>query len=96
MSVQGTREQYAWSKPSRMKTLVLKKLVERTINQKDRRHYSLKVTDEGSQLVYQIMYKVQLSDAQFFKALGEDEGRFNELLTKLIRGNYDKIFNTDV
>ena len=79
-----------------MKVLVLKKLVIRTINKKDRRHNSLKITEKGTQLVYEIMYRVQLSDEQFFKVLGEDEKKFNELLTKLIRGNYDKIFNTDI
>ena len=78
-----------------LKTLVAKELVIRTINPKDRRNKSLRVSETGAQLVYKTFYKVESSDTQFFSVLGEEESKFNELLTKLIKGNYDKIFHSN-
>ncbi len=76
-----------------LKTLVAKKMVTRTTNEKDRRHNYLKITEKGSMLVQNIFYNVRKADKKFFKVLGEEESKFNELLIKLIKGNYDDIYN---
>jgi MarR family transcriptional regulator, organic hydroperoxide resistance regulator len=76
-----------------LKTLEIKKLIVRAVNLEDRRHNSLKITEKGARLVYLIFNKVLKSDGMFFKALGIDQEKFTELLSKLIRGNYDNIYN---
>jgi MarR family transcriptional regulator, organic hydroperoxide resistance regulator len=79
-----------------LKTLESKKMVVRTINVKDRRHNFLKITGKGAKLVFDIFYKIEKSDKKFFSALKSKENEFNNLLIKLIQGNYDDIYNNDL
>ncbi|MBN2400981.1 MAG: winged helix-turn-helix transcriptional regulator [Spirochaetes bacterium] len=79
-----------------IKTLEAKKLLVRSPYPDDKRYNSLKVTKKGTELVFNIFYHVRISDITFFRALGKKEGKiFRDLLLKLIKGNYDKIFNSD-
>lgn len=77
-----------------LKTLETKKMIVRSVNPDDRRHNSLKITEKGVRMVHQIFNKVLKSDGLFFNALGMDQEKFTGLLSKLIRGNYDNIYNT--
>jgi DNA-binding MarR family transcriptional regulator len=76
-----------------VRTLEAKKLLIRSPYPDDKRHNSLKVTKKGTELVFKIFYYVRKSDIQFFKALGKDAKIFSNMLIKLIKGNYDNIFN---
>ena len=76
-----------------LKTLVSKKLVIRSVNEKDRRHNFLKITDKGTKLAQNIFCKVRETDKKFFGALGDKENEFNNLLIKLTNANYDDLFN---
>ena len=78
-----------------LKTLEAKKLVIRTQNEKDRRHNFLKITEKGTIVVQNIFVKVKKSDKKFFCALGSQENELKNLLIKLIKGNYDDIYNND-
>jgi DNA-binding MarR family transcriptional regulator len=75
-----------------LKTLESKKLVNRCRNPKDRRHNSMKITQEGINLVLKIFEHVNQADVNFFKVLENNIQSLTEPLEKLIRANYDNIY----
>jgi DNA-binding MarR family transcriptional regulator len=75
-----------------LKTLESKKLVTRCQNPKDRRHNSMKITQEGINLVLKIFEHVNQADVNFFKVLENNIQSLTEPLEKLIRANYDNIY----
>ncbi|MBN2041965.1 MAG: winged helix-turn-helix transcriptional regulator [Spirochaetes bacterium] len=78
-----------------LKTLVSKKLVIRTVNEKDKRHNFLKITDKGTKLAQNIFCKVRETDQKFFGSLGDKENEFNNLLIKLTNANFDDLYNAN-
>ncbi|GEM_PF-443506 len=75
-----------------LKTLVSKKLVTRCQNPNDRRHNSMKITQEGVNLIIKIFEHVNQADMNFFKVLEKNIESLTEPLEKLIRANYDNIY----
>jgi DNA-binding MarR family transcriptional regulator len=75
-----------------LKTLESKKLVTRSQNQDDKRHKSLKITQKGIDLIFEIYEHVNQADISFFKVLENDMQELIDPLEKLIRTNYDKIY----
>ncbi len=75
-----------------LKTLASKKLVTRCQNPNDRRHNSMKITQEGENLITMIFEHVYWADMNFFKVLENNIQSLTEPLEKLIRANYDNIY----
>jgi DNA-binding MarR family transcriptional regulator len=75
-----------------LKTLESKKLVIRYPNPEDKRHNSIKITQNGADLISKIFIQVENADINFFKILEDDIKPFTELLKKLIRANHDSIY----
>jgi DNA-binding MarR family transcriptional regulator len=78
-----------------LRTLENKKMVTRVSNPDDRRHNSLKITERGEKIIFEVYNYVNESDNKFFKNIGGDYKILIKLLLRLIQGNYDKIFNLD-
>jgi DNA-binding MarR family transcriptional regulator len=75
-----------------LKTLESKKLVTRCQNPDDRRHNSMKITQEGVDLALKIFEHVNYADIKFFKVLDDKIHSLTEPLEKLIHANYDNIY----
>jgi DNA-binding MarR family transcriptional regulator len=75
-----------------LKTLESKKLVTRCPNPNDRRHNSMKITQEGINLVLNTFGHVNQADINFFKVLEDNVQSLTESLEKLIQANYDNIY----
>lgn len=75
-----------------LKTLESKKLVTRHKNPNDKRHNSIKITQEGINLTIKMYDYSERADAEFFKVLGKDMKPFCEQLESLIKANYDNIY----
>jgi len=78
-----------------LKTLENKKMVTRVSDPDDRRHNSIKITDKGEKHIFGVYNHINEFDNKFFKVLGQDYKMLIDVLVRLIRGNYDKIFHID-
>jgi DNA-binding MarR family transcriptional regulator len=78
-----------------LKTLESKMMVTRISNPEDRRHNSIKITDKGEKLIFNVYNYINESDNKFFNVLGADYKTLINVLVRLIQGNFDKIFHID-
>lgn len=70
-----------------IRTLENKGLLERHIHSADTRAKSLALTARGRELVQEAMPAVESCDARFFRALGDEAGKFNAQLVAIIQSD---------